>query len=499
MRIAAFDGENADPLNGRTMGEGIKAYTPWGEIAYALAGAAGYERVRPSDEAGVAPGAAMLRELFGGQPTLILLDELSVYLRKFGKKAPSLEAACQQLSAFLTALFKAVEGTPNAAVVYTLAIGKTGKGEYQATDAYSRENLLIAQFMEEADKISARKATVLNPTTENETIAILRRRFFQDINVASAQEVIEVYTALWKQYQDVLPKVANAGFTLYAGNAEHPDLLQWYPFHPELMATLTEKTATLPTFQRVRGMLRLLAKMISRLWAEQPAGTYALHTHHLDLSYGPLYNEALTRWQQSDYAPAVKADIAGGQQSALAQDLDAQFFAGLPPYTTYAARTIFLHSLAFNDHLKGLTREELRYATLGTDLKPEFLDQALDKFVSTSGYLDDTPAAPLCFQTAPNLTNLLRREAQKVDPLVVRAQLNDRISSLFKGSTCNAAPFAYDGDDVPEFLVVDAARKQDMHEQMIRHLALKELQHHEGMAAHQQETVKDLYKILSKN
>ena len=34
-----------------------------------------------------------VRELFGGQPALILLDELSVYLRKFQKKARNLEEA----------------------------------------------------------------------------------------------------------------------------------------------------------------------------------------------------------------------------------------------------------------------------------------------------------------------------------------------------------------------------------------------------------------------
>ena len=38
VRIAAFDGENADPANGRAMGDGVLAHTPWGEIAHALAG-----------------------------------------------------------------------------------------------------------------------------------------------------------------------------------------------------------------------------------------------------------------------------------------------------------------------------------------------------------------------------------------------------------------------------------------------------------------------------
>jgi len=106
VRIAAFDGENADPTNGRNLGHGLRAYTPWGEIAYALNGVEGYELVRRSDQEGVAPGSETIKELFGGQPTLILLDELSVYLRKL--KAKHRDRAGGQLTAFLTSLFKAV-------------------------------------------------------------------------------------------------------------------------------------------------------------------------------------------------------------------------------------------------------------------------------------------------------------------------------------------------------------------------------------------------------
>ncbi len=128
----------------------------------------GYERVRKSDEDRIAPGSDTLRELFGGEPTLILLDELFIYLRKIGKT----KEGRGQLTAFLTSLFKAVESAPNAALVYTLAIGKDG----QATDAYGEENQFIADQMAEAASVSARKATLLNPTEEDETIQVLRRR-----------------------------------------------------------------------------------------------------------------------------------------------------------------------------------------------------------------------------------------------------------------------------------------------------------------------------------
>ena len=57
VRVAAFDGENADPANGRRMRQGVLAFTPRGEIAYTLASNAGNERVRRSDEQAVASRA----------------------------------------------------------------------------------------------------------------------------------------------------------------------------------------------------------------------------------------------------------------------------------------------------------------------------------------------------------------------------------------------------------------------------------------------------------
>ena len=135
VKVAVFDGENADPVNGRSMPDGQLAHTPWGEIASSLGGIDGFERVRESDTQGTAPGADTLRELFHGEPVLILLDELGVYLRKVQQK-PGADA---QLTAFLTSLFKAVETSPNAVLVFTLAIGK----DRQASDSYAYENQYI--------------------------------------------------------------------------------------------------------------------------------------------------------------------------------------------------------------------------------------------------------------------------------------------------------------------------------------------------------------------
>ena len=297
VRIAAFDGENADPANGRKMKEGLFAYTPWGEIAYALAGEDGYARVRKSDESRVAPGAETLRELFGQEPVLILLDELSVYLRK----VRNLEDARFQLTAFLSSLFKAVESVSNAVLVYTLAIGKDGR----ATDAYNEENQFIADNMAEAESVSARKATLLNPTEEDETVQVLRRRLFESIDETSVSAIVDAYRNCWTGNRESLGDHAVRPETAEVFRSS-------YPLHPDVLATLTGKTATLGNFQRVRGMLRLLARTISHLWKEKPKDATAIHLHHINPGYQPIRQEIVTRLGQSAYIPAINNDIAAG-------------------------------------------------------------------------------------------------------------------------------------------------------------------------------------------
>lgn len=537
VRVAAFDGENADPLNGRTMGDGIRAYTPWGELAYALAGKAGYERVRASDEQRTAPpGAETLQELFGNEPTLILLDELSVYLRK----VKGLPGTRDQLSAFLTSLFKAVESAPRAVLVYTLAIGKDNR----ASDAYSDENEFIASRMAEAESISARKATLLNPTEDDETAHVLRRRLFARVDEAQVGAVIDAYRAIWKQSESALSGEASRPETVDAFRAS-------YPLHPEVLDTLTEKAATLSNFQRVRGMLRLLARTIGRLWQTKPGDAFAIHLHHIDLGYEPIRQEIVTRLGQNQFDSALKRDIAGKEgDPALAQQIDHDHYKGLPPYTSYVARTIFLHTLAFNDQLRGISPEHLRFSILGPGADLSFIDDARKRFVAESAFLDDRPGAPMRFLAEANLTQIIRRQEQHVDVEEVRAQLRDRIKHIFGGSgsaVFNLVPFpggpyevpdeigdgrpllvllGYDAvaiggavDSVPQlverifrhkgadekslrinrnalaFLVADEARKDEMRHRMVRRLALLELkkaQRVSELAEHQQAKVREL-------
>jgi hypothetical protein len=453
--VAAFDGEASDPSNGRSMGNGIRAYTPWGEIAYQIGGADAYELVRRSDESRHAPGADTLAEIFGDRPVLVVLDELGEYLRKcpdaYGR---------DQLAAFMKALFSAAESRKHAAVVFTLAMRSDGS----ATDAFARENEEIARIVGELESVSGRKATILNPTSDDETAAVLKRRLFERVSVPD--DVISAYLDLWSQKRDQI----DAG---HQGADAKAALESSYPFHPDLLDTLTGKTATLADFQRVRGMLRILAKTVASIWSNRPQDAALIHTHHVDLGDDGIRREFTTRLNQSAFDSAILNDIDGkAARPALAATIDKERFSGLLPYASYVARTVFVHTIAFNNELRGLTPAHLRYSILSPSTDLSFVAQAESAFIQGSAYLDDRPGAPLRFNAEANLTQIIAREERGVSADVLRTELDSRVKDIFISNTGSfeTVMFPAGAFDVPDDIGDGKPRLAIIHHQAL-HIA----------------------------
>jgi len=423
VRIAALDGENSDPANGMSpeADPDLRIRSLWGEMAYRLAGRLGYERVRVSDETHTAPGADAIRDLFGNQPTLILIDEVSTYLRKVERAFPG---ASNQFTAFVHALIKAVTSSPNVALVYTLALAADNTGK----DAYKEENERAAAALSEAESVASRSSSNLNPTEEDETAAVLRSRLFEYVDPAAAQTALAAYRKLWESNKDSLP--------IDAVSPELADqFLSSYPLHPKLLEMFKEKTSSLINFQRTRGMLRLLARTVHHLWKDSPAETYAIHIHHLDPSNERIRSEILTKLQLGDYGSAIKSDVSAvaGDEPALAQQLDQQKLPGLPPLHAFLARTILWHSFAYGEAARGISVEQLKLAVTSpaSSMEPPFIEQARLAFQQDSIFLDDRPGAPLRFMAEANLNQIIRRRMQEIDAIKVREELYKHITHLF--------------------------------------------------------------------
>jgi hypothetical protein len=441
VRVAALDGENSDPANGLTLEEGLQARSLWGEMAYRLAGREGYERIRRSDETHTAPGDRTITELFGGEPTLIVIDEVAVYLRKVARVFPN---GAEQFSAFIQSLIKAVSATPQVALVFTLAVKAEDK---EAKDAYKVEHGIALKAFEEAEQIVSRKSTQLNPTEEDETVDVLRRRLFEHVDLKGAETVVASYFAGWDRNKESMPPEAFSPET-------REQFARGYPLHPETLNTLIEKTSSLSTFQRTRGMLRLLSRTVRHLWESKPSDALSIHPHHIDLGYGPIRDEVTTRLGQGAYVTALATDVAAvpGKDPAVAQRIDSENFAGQPPVASYVATTIFLHTLAHGDAAQGIKPDQLRYSVCSPSIEPAFVEVARKKFIEESLYLDDRPGAPMRFRVEANLTQMIRKAMNNVDADVLRTTLNEKLRDLFdgRGHNLELIPFAGSPYEVPD-------------------------------------------------
>src|SRR5205823_1537886 len=188
---------------------------------------------------------------------------------------------------------------------------------------YKDEHERAMRILVEAESVAARKATVLNPTEEDETADVLRRRLFESVDPSAVEEALAAYSEVWSRNAAGLP-----------GGIITPELKEQfrrgYPLHPETLAVLTEKTSSLSNFQRIRGMVRLLARTVHVLWRDKPTDAYAVHPHHIDPGFGPIRDEITTRLEQREYTPALKSDVAAvaGDDPAIAQKLDLKFCPG---------------------------------------------------------------------------------------------------------------------------------------------------------------------------
>jgi predicted AAA+ superfamily ATPase len=256
--VAGVVGGDLDAANGIDHGD-VRTFTLWGEIAYQLAGAEGYEILRPSDEQRVAPRTQVWEKLIGGDPAAIMIDEVAQHLRS----ARAIKASsggtnlAEQTVAFLMSLIKFAAESPRAVLVYTLA---------DPGDAFGKETEEVRLELAEAGSVSARQEHVLTPTAENEISAIVGHRLFAHIDRSAAKEVS-------RDFSDYFTRVIAQGVDLPARATRtefRAEMALDYPFHPELLTTLNRKTSTIPNFQKTRGVLRLLAQVIRGLWQERP-------------------------------------------------------------------------------------------------------------------------------------------------------------------------------------------------------------------------------------
>ena len=436
VQVAAVDGRDLDPENGIYHQSGITTTTLWGEIAYQVGGVEGYRLLQGSDRSGISPGTDVLGRLLNGKPTVIILDEIARYLRAAKAKQIGRSDLAEQVVAFLFSLMDLAGACNNLVFVYSLA---------SASDTFAEETTELQELI----RASARQERVLSPSTDVEIYNIVKQRLFNSVSAEAAEKAASEYFNACRASRVNLPDACKDARYSQA-------IAQSYPFHPELFNLLTKKIASIPEFQKTRGALRLLAQVVRHLWGNREHWTPMIHSHHIPIGLDEeITNDLTSRLQRPQMRPPIGADIYNPSgREAYAQIQDEEWIAAdKPPFSSWVARTIFLHSLT-QGISSGIKRAELNLSLLTPGLEVNFVDRALERLTAVAWYLDDDPITSTSrFKEEPSINKIITEEKEQVGRSEAKDDLRSRRDSIFAKKIFTPI-FSPEGsgdvDDVPD-------------------------------------------------
>jgi len=285
--------------------DGTEVHTLWGEMAWQLGGKEAFDVIAASDKRGTSPGSQDLAALFNKLGTcLVLVDEWVAYARqlvgKRGLPAGDFEA---QVS-FAQALSEAARAARQTLVVASIPASKIEIGGEHGD--YALDALKNA---------FERVGTPWRPASADEGFEIVRRRLFEPlVNKDRFVERDQVVGAFARMYQ-----ATPADYPAGCGDGAYRHKLETaYPIHPELFDRLYGEWSTLDKFQRTRGVLRLLAKVIHRLWESGDSSLLILPSM-VPMDDGAVKSE-LTRYLADVWEPIISEDVDGPNSLPLEID-----------------------------------------------------------------------------------------------------------------------------------------------------------------------------------
>jgi hypothetical protein len=145
--------------------------TLWGELADRWVSPAGHALAGESERSRAAPGTGLFEEWIGGQPTLIMLDEIARHrgVAQIVPQATDKSDSSEQTVAFLMSLCEFFPSRDQAVIVLALA------------DAFGQETERLRQRSVEPRRSSAWQERVVTPTAGAEIVAIVRYHLFAHV------------------------------------------------------------------------------------------------------------------------------------------------------------------------------------------------------------------------------------------------------------------------------------------------------------------------------
>ncbi len=453
VRRVVLVGNKIKPGQPDKKDDGTVVRTLWGELGWQLGGKEGYAMLREADETATNPGDALGKLLRKFSPCLILVDEWVAYARQLhdDKDLPGGDFETQ--FTFAQTLTEEVKATPQAMLVVSLpASTDGGSGVSPTSDAHDEEvgGVRGRAALAALRNVVSRVATAWRPANADESFEIVRRRLFQPITdnalFTARDTTAKAFCDLYRQHHQEFPsECREADF--------ERKLKAAYPIHPEVFARLYQDWSGLVKFQRTRGVLRLMAAVIHRLWADNDKAPLILPASiPLD---DPGIVSQLTGYLPGGWETVIERDVDG--LGSLPRKLDGD----RPNLGRYqaclrVARTLFLGSAptpgAAN---RGEEDRRIKLGCVQPGEAPAVFGDALRYLAQAATYLYQDNARywyatqPTVTKLADDRAELLKREPEKVaDDIQRRVKDDVRV----RGEFPKVHAFPGSSGDVPDEL-----------------------------------------------
>jgi hypothetical protein len=418
--IAVFTNTTNDAANGRTPEEGVHIQTIWGELAYQLGGRAAYEILRKNDEQLISPAGLFKQVLAICKPALILVDELADYCVKASARKAGTSSLADQTISFMQELTEAVAGTENCVAVITLPASVQEVGNTPEAQA------ILTSLQKRVSRVGADT----QPVADDEIYEVIRRRLFEDIgDPAQMEAVASQYMALYQEYQGEVP--ASATRSEYKQR-----ILKSYPFHPELIDVFRTRWASHHDFQRTRGVLRLLAAIVSDLWKRRQGLSgvnLMIHTGVVNFANLDALAGQLKKLYGNGYDSVISADVAGTSSNAFKTDNTKPDY-GEWNLTQAIAAVILMNSFGSEGANKGVSVQELKLNLLMPHgFNHNNVNGALDELEAHAHYLYYAQSSPTgkryWFHTKPNINILINQAKGDISGDLIKSEIIARVQA----------------------------------------------------------------------
>jgi len=332
----------------------------------------------------VSPGRTdELREMLANAgPLMILMDEVLEYITKASGVTVGESTLADQTIAFMQELTETVSTLDKVVLIVTLP-----------SSNMPNMNAKSQQLLQNLQSVSGRVEKIYTPVQEHEITKVISLRLFSKIDKRKASKVINQFVE-YATGESLLP----AGMEASEYRSRFEDS---YPFLPEVVDVLYHRWGSYSTFQRTRGVLRLLALVIFGL---KDTNIPYITLANFDLTNQEVRRELL-KHIPSEFDSVIAADITGADSGALKVNANlGKAYQGLR-LGERVATTVFMYSFSGGQE-RGITMVEIKRNATTMENPSATVAEAVEELKGRLFYIQNQ-AGKYFFTNQANLNHLL--------------------------------------------------------------------------------------------